>query len=424
MDITLVELDLVTIINEMFLGYIERKNSGLLYGRADDLPKKLIKLYYRLDPSDRHLDELKENFINHYIECECVLENTHDKFEWDGLKEMYDYIHSDEINNKFDVYTLLELHRKLYSKAPYPDAGGTFRNHNVYLPTTGINLSDCYDIRDEIKALDKEVSELYEFGKYVAKNPDKIFEYIDKCVILKCKLIKIHPFFDGNGRSIRGFINKLFLTAGLPSVYINVDEVWQYKKAMNQANGDGDYSHIISFYYYKICDSIFELDIKPKVYSEIPIGKQVLGLSKLCMQEIGAKGVEKQTWENSSIYVLERYLTSQGIDCKIYSTNHFNLDAINHNFIVVYYKEKGINKRLLLDPVFSILVKEGYVYLDDYSEPIKRIFSNLIENGVTSVSHTYLGQYVRFFKTFEDVCTETSLAVCDSRKKEKVYKKS
>ena len=61
MDITLVELDLVTIINEMFLGYIERKNSGLLYGRADDLPKKLIKLYYRLDPSDRHLDELKVN---------------------------------------------------------------------------------------------------------------------------------------------------------------------------------------------------------------------------------------------------------------------------------------------------------------------------------------------------------------------------
>ena len=132
--------DLLIIIQEMFLGYMERKKSNTLYSSDRDIPKYLLKYYYRLDESERNLDDLKGNFVKHYIECESLIEDTHELFEKDGLKEMYDYIHSKEIDENFDIYTLIDLHKKLYSKAPYPDAGGQIRRDNVYLPTTGINF--------------------------------------------------------------------------------------------------------------------------------------------------------------------------------------------------------------------------------------------------------------------------------------------
>jgi len=406
---------LMETISEMFLGYIDKKNEGTLYGKAKCLPKTLINLYYLLDASDRHLDELKENFINHYVECECILENTHDKFERDGLREMYDYIHSDEINYRFDIYTLFDLHKKLYSKAPYPEVGGFIRNADAYLEGAPIDLTPYYAIREELKKLDNEVLELAELGKIVYNDPDRIFEYIDRCVILKCKLIKIHPFFDGNGRSVRGFINKLFLNAGLPSIYIQADESKQYKKAMNQAIGDGDYSHIIDFYYYKICDSIFELDIKPKLYEDISVQERILDLSTMCMNEIQIQNIDQDEWEKAAIYVLERYLTKAEMNCEIYSTNHFNKDVVSHSFLLVYYNEKGINKRLLMDPIFYILYEEGLVCLNSYNEVIKRIFDSLLENGVTSVTHIGLASYVGFFKNYEETKIESGLSICKKK---------
>lgn len=404
--------ELVTTINDLFLSYIDKKNKGILYGRVKNLPKALINLYYMLDASDRHLDELKDNFINHYVECECILENTHDKFEQDGLREMYDYIHSDEINYRFDIYTLLELHKKLYSKAPYPEVGGLIRNADAHLNEVAIDLSPYYAIREELNELDGEVNELLELAKIVSKNPDRIFEYIDRCIILKCKLIKIHPFFDGNGRSVRGFINKLFLNAGLPSVYIQADESRQYKKAMQQAIGDGDYSHIIYFYYYKICDSIYELDIKPKLYDEVPVQKHILELANLCKGEIEIQKLDKSEWDNSAVYILQRYLTCEGLNCEIYSTNHFNDSVIGHSFILVYYNEKGINKRLLMDPMFYVLDDENIVCLDSTSDIVKRIFDNLLENGVTSLSHIGLASYVGFFKKYDEFNRNSGLAIC------------
>ena len=50
-------------------------------------------------------------------------------------------------------------------------------------------------------------------------NNKKIISYIDKCVKLKCKLIKIHPFPDGNGRCSRALVDCLLISALLHDVY-------------------------------------------------------------------------------------------------------------------------------------------------------------------------------------------------------------
>ena len=261
-----VGLDVRFFIQESFLGYKYRKQSGKLYAADSEIPKNLIIAYYGLNPDETCFDTMKKAFINKYIKNESKLENVHTKEEVEGLAEMYEYIHSEDINYMFDVYTMLDLHRKLYSKAPFPECAGSFRNFDVYLPGTGTETCHWRNLRTELRAIDIEIQKLVACAPEIKRHDsmDALFAYIDRCVELKCKLIKIHPFHDGNGRTIRGLFNKIFEDAGLPPVYIKENERTEYHKAMNMANNEGDYTYIKSFYYYKICDSIIELDINER----------------------------------------------------------------------------------------------------------------------------------------------------------------
>lgn len=271
-QLDIIGVDAAFIIQEMFLGYKYRKHNGQLYNDDADIPTKLIKLYYELKPTEISFDEMKTAFVKRYVLNESKLEGVNDetihgKAEIAGFEKMYEYIHSDDIEYRFDVYTLKDLHKQLFSLAPHPECAGEFRNWDVYLPGTGTEISEWSLIRSKLEELDVEVRFLREWAPIVKEsgNVNDLLEYLDYCVELKCKLIKVHPFGDGNGRTIRGFINKLLEDVNLPPIYIKATERTEYHKAMNLANNEGDYSDIKNFYRYKICDSIIELDINDTV---------------------------------------------------------------------------------------------------------------------------------------------------------------
>ena len=272
----------LVIIRESFLGYKYRKKEKLLSVNDQEIPTYLLTLYYGFNDERAPLNTLKKSFITHYINQESKLEgldvkSLHSKVEVEGLRLMYDYIHSDEIDDGFSIYTLNELHKILYSKAPYPEFGGLIRNDDRYLPGTGTDLCPWWAIREKLRYdISPEVDRLKALAPKVKENcnPSEILDYIDQVVKLKCALILIHPFFDGNGRCIRGFTNKLLEDAGLPPIYIKENERTEYHKAMNLANNEGDFSEINSFYRYKICDSIVELDINERVREDQEQEKQ------------------------------------------------------------------------------------------------------------------------------------------------------
>ena len=264
-------IDSLFIIEESFLGYKYRKEKKMLYELDHDLPTKLISLYYGLNTDRIAFNTLKKAFITHYINQESKLEginvtNKHSKLEVQGLGKMYEYIHSDSINYMFDVYTLKDLHKQLYSLTAYPEFGGEFRNSPAHLKNCSTNLCDWWDIRPRLNELDKEVQELIALAPKVKTfdNIDLLFTYLDKCVELQWKLILVHPFSDGNGRTVRGFTNKLFEDAGLPPVYIKEKEKEEYLLALKKAD-DGNMDSLKNFYRYKICDSIVELDINQRI---------------------------------------------------------------------------------------------------------------------------------------------------------------
>lgn len=238
-----------------------------------DLPKELITLYYQVI-SNVHFDFLKKAFVKKYIENESEVETAHLNWEKKGLRKMYKYIHMYDVS-KMDIYTIMELHEQLYAYAPNKEFGGHFRNIDVYLPGSGTNLSEWSNIRYEILQLKPYVKDLIDRGIKLngTDNFEELLKYIEECIVLNCNLIRIHPFFDGNGRCIRGFTNMLFELANIPPIYVLENEKIEYREALRKTD-IGKYEDIIKFYYYKICDSIFELtNLDKKDINEISIKK-------------------------------------------------------------------------------------------------------------------------------------------------------
>lgn len=79
-------------------------------------------------------------------------------------------------------------------------------------------------------------------------------------------LIKVQPFADGNKRTFRALLNLLLKRINIPPIYIELDEALSYKNALFKAIKENDYSDIINFYYYKICEAIvITLDIDKSI---------------------------------------------------------------------------------------------------------------------------------------------------------------
>lgn len=256
-------------INIIFEEYERLKKEGNLYIENDILPKSIISAYYKYI-SIVNYDDIIDRFKEKYIENESELEEAQ-KCEKAGLGEVYDYIRNfkefdklEDINNCLTVFR--QLHKLLFSKCLHPEFGGQFR-------TTGARIADfAIDVSQISKMfynLDKALNEIIKYMKEISETKKipgadiNIIKYINTCIKIKCDLIKTQPFGDGNKRTSRALMNLMFKKVGLPPVYVDYKEKDVYFSALEKAIVDNNYDEINTFYYYKICDSIYELDVKP-----------------------------------------------------------------------------------------------------------------------------------------------------------------
>lgn len=245
----------------MFDGYKKRKRDGNLYTSEIDVPQWLITMYWAL-AEKQDLAEIYDKFKRKYILNENRLEDVHDRKERLGLGEVYDFLNSFDDKHWINLYIILRLHQILYSKVDYPEFGGQFRNENCYISSSDVPTTAYELIPSEIAALYPKFEELLKWGRKIKaeKKTDELIDYINAVIELKCKLIKIHPFKDGNGRTCRALVNLLFKQVDLPPIYILLREKEEYIKAMDSAIRLNNFDSIQGFYYYKICDAIVELN--------------------------------------------------------------------------------------------------------------------------------------------------------------------
>src|SRR5699024_4841149 len=67
---------------------------------------------------------------------------------------------------------------------------------------------------------------------------------IELATIFHHKFVWIHPFFDGNGRTVRLAMNLLLMNSGFPPAIILSNDRKKYYAALNRAN-KGDYAKLM-----------------------------------------------------------------------------------------------------------------------------------------------------------------------------------
>lgn len=260
-------------IDEIFKGYAKRKKESTLYTKDDLIPQILICAYY-LYVEKLNNTELYNNFKRKYIYNENQLEEVHEPKEKQGLSRVYDYLQSLDNFSNVNVYDIFKIHKILYSLVDCADFGGSLRISPAHISGAPINLTSPEDIPAQLQDLYLRSKTLATRGRELSQNLDlyELLKYVDDCIELKCNLVKIHPFADGNGRSARALLNLYFKIVGLPPVYVTKKEKKEYQEAMAKAICDKEYNpdftSINRFYYYKICDSIIELDISKKMQNK------------------------------------------------------------------------------------------------------------------------------------------------------------
>jgi len=146
-----------------------------------------------------------------------------------AIHKLYSLVKNDYVLNAKDI---LELHG-LVLRSIEDDYAGRLRNAAVRI--SGANF---------IPPNARKVSEYLEtLINYINTNPQGL-NPIELATVFHHKFVWIHPFFDGNGRTIRLAMNLVLMRYGFPPAIILTNDRVKYYAALNQAN-KGNYSKLM-----------------------------------------------------------------------------------------------------------------------------------------------------------------------------------
>jgi cell filamentation protein len=122
------------------------------------------------------------------------------------LADAYNYFLQIQENQKFKFNTKLILNiHKYFFNTLYSWAGKT---RTVEISKNGVLFCGSIQIKKELEVLDKIIKE------NLPKKYDSIEIIAKKLALIHCEYNAIHPFREGNGRTIRLFLDLLSLNAG------------------------------------------------------------------------------------------------------------------------------------------------------------------------------------------------------------------
>ncbi len=131
-----------------------------------------------------------------------TLEDTETLLLSDAYKYFFEKLEKDEIT--FNRQLLFEIH-KFFLATLYSWAG---KIRTVEISKDGILFSPSIQIRNSLAAFEKLLQ------KHLPKPKDTKKEIARKLALIHCEFNAIHPFREGNGRTIRLFLDLIAVTAG------------------------------------------------------------------------------------------------------------------------------------------------------------------------------------------------------------------
>ena len=146
-----------------------------------------------------------------------------------AIHKLYTLVKENYVLNAKDV---LDLHG-LVLRSIEDEYAGRLRN-------AGVRISGANFVPPNARKVSDYLDSLIE---YINKNPQGL-NPIELATVFHHKFVWIHPFFDGNGRTIRLAMNLLLMRHGFPPAIILTNDRAKYYSALNQAN-NGNYSKLM-----------------------------------------------------------------------------------------------------------------------------------------------------------------------------------
>lgn len=136
------------------------------------------------------------------------------------------------VQQPLSAQDILGLHGLVLQKIE-KEFAGRYRN-------AGVRISGANFVPPNALKVDALIDGLIQW----VNDPDNPLDIIVKAAIFHHRFVWIHPFFDGNGRTVRLVFNLLLMRAGFPPAIILKNDRKKYYDALNKANG-GDYSKLL-----------------------------------------------------------------------------------------------------------------------------------------------------------------------------------
>lgn len=224
--------------------------------KLQDLKEVFNKWYGKLDKSER--SKYEEDFIVRFTYNSNAIEGNRlslretsmilteniipagvtptDYMEAINSKDCYGFMkdYRGDFNQKF----LLKIH-ELLTKNTTCKITGRYRDHNVRISGSEWIPPSHEKVKEEMRKV---------FHWYYSSR--KKLHPIESGAILHNKLVRIHPFSDGNGRTARVIMNWILMKNNLPMFYIELKDKINYYKAIEE--GDKGIDEAIVHYIAKV----------------------------------------------------------------------------------------------------------------------------------------------------------------------------
>lgn len=147
-----------------------------------------------------------------------------DHYEAIGHAEAFDYLQTLVKRSEITERDILKLHKLFYYRIDQSGAGH-YRKQNVVVTGTDFVFPPPSQLKSLMADFSAEIPALHS-----GKHP------IEYAALLHLRLVTIHPFVDGNGRTARLLMNLALLQAGYPVTIIPPVLRSDYLSAVRQGN--------------------------------------------------------------------------------------------------------------------------------------------------------------------------------------------
>lgn len=146
-----------------------------------------------------------------------------------AIDHLYSIVNDDYMLRAIDILTL----HGFVLRSIEEDFAGRIRNG-------GVRIAGANFVPPNARKVPDMLDELIDF---INNNPLGLND-IELATVFHHKLVWIHPFFDGNGRTVRLAMNLLLMRKGFPPAIILTNDRKKYYDALNQAN-NGKYEKLM-----------------------------------------------------------------------------------------------------------------------------------------------------------------------------------